>query len=400
MLSKYAPLADFLRSQTESVVRLKFTEVEKILGFTLPHSARRHPAWWRNSHSGGSHQWAALWGDAGWKKTGLDREQEIITFSRLSEGDSAIDDSPHYWWVNHKQTYQSEVDGGYIWSPKVNQNGARNQTYDNLTLVLPGDVVVSYAGTLIKSIGVVTGSHIEASKPEEFGQTGENWSSTGWLVPIEWTSLEVHISPKAHIADIAPLLPEKNSPIQANGNGNQSCYLASIAPELGELILDLAQVHDADAVQAIVDLQVQTEADEQQRAIEAANISPTEKEQLIRSRIGQGLFRQRVLALEPRCRLTGVEDQSFLIASHIKPWKNCDNAERLDGHNGLMLAPHVDKLFDRGWISFGSNGELLVADRACAVLRAWGLSQKLSAGKFNTKQRSYLAYHREVVFQS
>ena len=56
-----------------------------------------------------------------------------------------------YWWVNHKQTYKAELEGGYIWSPKENQNGARNQTYINLTLVRPGDGVVSYAGAEIRA---------------------------------------------------------------------------------------------------------------------------------------------------------------------------------------------------------------------------------------------------------
>ncbi|WP_270830506.1 hypothetical protein, partial [Aeromonas sp. QDB63] len=59
-----------------------------------------------------------------------------------------------FWWVNHKQTYSAEVGGGYIWSPKTNRNGSKNQTYINLTLTRPGDVVISYAGGLIKAIGL------------------------------------------------------------------------------------------------------------------------------------------------------------------------------------------------------------------------------------------------------
>ena len=49
--------------------------------------------------------------------------------------------------------------------------------------------------------------------------------------------------------------------------------------------------------------------------------------------------------------MTVLERQQFLVASHIKPWRNCDNSERLSGANGLLLSPHVDKLFDRHWIS-------------------------------------------------
>ncbi len=51
-------------------------------------------------------------------------------------------------WENHKQTYSSEVGGGYIWLPKSNRNGSKNQTYINLRLARPCDVVISYAGGL------------------------------------------------------------------------------------------------------------------------------------------------------------------------------------------------------------------------------------------------------------
>lgn len=308
---------------------------------------------------------------------------------------------PNYWWVNHKQTFRSETEGGYIWSPKTNSNGARNQTYDNLLKVQPGDVVVSYADAKIKVVGIATGSCREAPKPEEFGSAGASWSNVGWLVPIEWTSLSKPISPKEHIERIAPMLPPKNSPLQPNGNGNQGCYLASISPELGKLILSLAS-HEG----LCLELELDGIADDiksdlaLQEVQDAVDISETEKEQLVRSRRGQGLFRQRVLAQEPRCRITGVEIPSLLLASHIKPWKDCNNAERLDGANGLMLAPHVDKLFDQGWISFRNDGGLLAAAEAIPVLYAWNIDPFMNVGPFSASQIAYLEYHRSFVLKA
>ena len=78
------------------------------------------------------------------------------------------------------------------------------------------------------------------------------------------------------------------------------------------------------------------------------SIPETVRQQLAQARVGQGLFRSNVLHIEKVCRVTGVSDPNFLIASHIKPWKVSDNAERLDGSNGLMLAPHIDRLFEKG----------------------------------------------------
>src|SRR5690606_29794945 len=67
----------------------------------------------------------------------------------------------------------------------------------------------------------------------------------------------------------------------------------------------------------------------------------------------QSLFRRRLIGVEKERRLTGVRDLRFLRASHIKPWAECGTAaERIDGHNGLLLTPTADLLFDHGWITF------------------------------------------------
>ena len=133
-----------------------------------------------------------------------------------------------FWWVNHKQTFNAEIEGGYIWSPKRKNNGKFNQTYENLTKVRPGDVIISYANTQIQAIGIANAPAQEQGKPEEFGQgVGTNWSrDEGWLVPVEWTLLTNPIKPKDHIDQIASLLPSKYAPIRADGNGNQGCNLS------------------------------------------------------------------------------------------------------------------------------------------------------------------------------
>jgi hypothetical protein len=80
-----------------------------------------------------------------------------------------------YWWVNQNQTYRAEVRGSFMWSPKQNANGARNQFYENMREVLPGDVVFSFCDTRIKAIGVVTGGAQTGPKPD-FGAAGSKLS--------------------------------------------------------------------------------------------------------------------------------------------------------------------------------------------------------------------------------
>src|SRR6185369_12006539 len=66
-----------------------------------------------------------------------------------------------------------------------------------------------------------------------------------------------------------------------------------------------------------------------------SSLEATEKQALVLARRGQGLFRMRVQAVEVRCRITGVERPEHLRASHIKPWRDCNNQERLAAENGL-----------------------------------------------------------------
>jgi hypothetical protein len=134
--------------------------------------------------------------------------------------------------------------------------------------------------------------------------------------------------------------------------------------------------------------------------LEQAGLSPTDKQALIKARRGQGIFRANVLNMEPQCRITKIADPAHLRASHIKPWSVSSNAERLAASNGLMLAPHIDHLFDRGFISFTDNGDLLISPKCSAgVLAAWGISSTMNVGPFRLAQRPYLAHHRAHILK-
>ncbi len=91
------------------------------------------------------------------------------------------------------------------------------------------------------------------------------------------------------------------------------------------------------------------------------DISETEREALTLARLGQGSFRIALVKYWGSCAVTGVSEPTVLRASHIKPWRDCDNKERLDTFNGLLLAAHIDALFDKGLITFEFNGEILLA---------------------------------------
>jgi putative restriction endonuclease len=130
-------------------------------------------------------------------------------------------------------------------------------------------------------------------------------------------------------------------------------------------------------------------------------LTDTVRQSLIEARLGQGGFRERVLAHWGRaCALTGCSFDPLLRASHIKPWRHSDNDERLSVRNGLPLAAHVDVLFDRGFITFTDDGELLASKSLPEEARAlFGGHVRLRAA-LDTQQKAFLAHHRVELFRS
>lgn len=219
-------------------------------------------------------------------------------------------------------------------------------------------------------------------------------------LPVEWQMLTTAMMPRAHIDEIQPLLPLQSKPLDKNGNGNQNCYLASTSNGVGNLLLGLMSSEDALRVtEAAAELREDLEGDGEEMETHSTSIAETEKKQLINARKGQGKYRRNVEAVERGCRLTGVTDRTFLVASHIKPWPKSSNAERLNGNNDLLLSLHADRLFDRGWISFQDNGDIVcVNDIAPEVMQTWELDPSANIGAFNNQQKAYLAYQWEHVY--
>ena len=268
-----------------------------------------------------------------------------------------------YWWVNQNQTYQFEVPGGYMWSPKANTNGARNQFYDNMTETRPGDVVFSFKDTYVKAVGIVVGRAETVTKPTEFNSVENQWGQDGWYVPVLFTELERPIRPKNHMEHLRSTLPKKYSPIQANGNGLQSVYLANVPPDMASVLTTLldGQVEEILETGFEEDTLSNAEDDQHESELKGNNDIPeTQKSQLIKARRGQGVFRTRVCLIEQRCPITGVSAPQHLRASHIKPWRFSSPYKKLDGNNGLVLSPHVDHLFEHGYTELLSGG--FVAD--------------------------------------
>jgi len=131
------------------------------------------------------------------------------------------------------------------------------------------------------------------------------------------------------------------------------------------------------------------------------DLEETERKRIIDSRVGQNVFRDKLIKKWGGCSVTGYKQVDLLIAAHIKPWSSSDNFERLDVNNGLLLIPNLDSLFDKGYISFLENGLIQYShelDSASANLL--GVNKKMVVRNLNEDNLKYLNYHRKHVFKA
>jgi hypothetical protein len=125
-------------------------------------------------------------------------------------------------------------------------------------------------------------------------------------------------------------------------------------------------------------------------------LTVTEKSTLVKTRIGQGQFRNELIDHWQGCALTQYKQLQFLVASHIKPWRVSGNQERLNPFNGLLLLSNLDKAFDLGYITFKDKGQIVISEDL-EDHELLGIRSDMSV-KLSPKHQDFVAYHREQVF--
>ena len=318
-----------------------------------------------------------------------------------------------YWWVSQKQTYHHEIGNGYMWSPKKQKNGKSHFSYEYMKHVEPGDIIFSYANAEIIAVGIAKTHCYSFPKPLEFGKAGDYWDNEGWKVDVHYQKISSPVRTIDYIEDLRPYLPATKSPIKYEDGGGNQAYLFNIekpfALALAQLIdnriVDLVNSHVVAENSEVVDT-ISSHIEDWENKIEtnirkSSDITETEKETLVKSRRGQGKYREQLLLLEPKCRVTEVNNPEHLIASHIKPWRSSDNNERLDPENGFMLTPSIDHLFDKGFIGFDNDGSILLADvanrEAMEKMGVVGKNAPANIGSLRENQKMYLDWHRDNI---
>lgn len=293
-----------------------------------------------------------------------------------------------FFWVNLGTTHKEARNGKFLWAPLSSRSETgKTQTcrhWDNVGKVKAGDLIFCYHDNYLRAIARAERDAYPAERPPT--RSFNEWSNEGFRVDIAITDLKRHVSS----ADIA-------STYQAQFNVRTQPSLFNVKGRITQIYM--AHV-PADAALYLLE-QAEVVADYEDQFIDAGspgkNPSVTTRAALVNARIGQGAFRTGLLKRwEKKCALTGLKNPNLLVASHIQAWALADNHARLDTDNGLLLATHIDRLFDCGLISFGENGQLLISDDLAAEEhKILGLDQYTSIPSLSEGNRRYLEKHRE-----
>lgn len=215
----------------------------------------------------------------------------------------------------------------------------------------------------------------------------------------DWASGELREAAAGLIGTDAQADGVDGDPLQVvfDGVAYPAASLLGLAPGQAPSTQDLAAITEAGGT-------LRASPDPMDAALEALAAQqglPTEVSRQVRGRIGQGRFRDALLQLHGRCAVSGISTPTVLRAAHIHRWADCDDTPtaRHDVENGLLLAAHLDALFEKGLIIFADDGTMLVspelapADRE--LLQIAG--PRRLALKPSPRQCEYLARHRDRI---
>lgn len=261
----------------------------------------------------------------------------------------------NYFWVNLGGTHKEVIEGNFLWAPEkmITKAGSEKRLnhWTNVSTVKTGDLVFCCYKQNIRFVAQATAPAYKSPQPES--RAFNAWHAEGFRVDVKIDMLSRPFCRDDISADFIARFDDRAFPriFDTDGKPNQ-IYMATIPADAGLFLLETVEKLGVYEDQLI------------DEGTSAKKIDKTTRLALVQARIGQGQFRKNLLKRwQGRCALSGLQHPEMLIASHIVAWSLCNNEARLDIDNGLLLAAHVDRLFDRGLISFYDKGTLLFSDQ-------------------------------------
>ncbi|WP_342625019.1 HNH endonuclease [Pseudomonas alkylphenolica] len=292
-----------------------------------------------------------------------------------------------FFWVNLGTTHREAKNCKFLWAPLNSQtsngNTHRRTHWENVGKVKAGDLIFCYHNNYVRAIARAERDAYRSERPST--RAFNEWNHEGFRVDITLETLNRPLLSKSISAAYQTQFDSRTTPTLFNSTGGvNQIYMAQLPADAAYFLMEQAEV-----ITKYEDLLINAGA--------VSRVNETTREALIRARLGQGTFRAEVMKRwEGKCALTGVRNPNLLVASHIHAWSLANNHARLDADNGLLLATHIDRLFDCGLISFHECGQLIISDSLTAEeQKVFGLTTFTSIDTLNAGNRLYLAKHRE-----
>lgn len=294
-----------------------------------------------------------------------------------------------FFWVNLGTTHKEAKKEKFLWAPlnSRSQTGKvlHREHWDNVGKVKAGDLIFCYHDNYVRGIAQAQQDAYIADRPPS--RSFKEWKQQGHRVDVSYEELKrpirnVEIGPAYQARFDSRTRPTIfNSKTEVN-----QIYMAKIPPDAAQFLLEQANI-------------IAEYEDEIVESGTSEKITPTTREALVKARIGQGIFRSNLLKRwGSRCALTEVHNPNLLVASHIEAWSIASNYARLDTDNGLLLAVHIDRLFDFGLISFEDNGRIIISEKLTKEeIKTFGINKTQRIYGLTSGNLKYLKKHR-IIF--
>jgi hypothetical protein len=292
--------------------------------------------------------------------------------------------------VNLGDSFKEVADHKFLWAPSYtrSKNGRQiiNAGWKHVPEVHKGDIVFCHENGRIIYIAFATSDAYAAPRPET--RTFGKWHSEGFKIDVDLKVLEPPVNTDVFRTDFINLYNERCDPrlFDLNGKPSQQ-YMISLPEGAGAAILEAtgaASIWVQDKISGVRQPKKKP--------------TGTERDAIVKARVGQGKFRDDVLKMwSNQCPVTKVDMPEILVASHIVSWQLSTDEQKVDAFNGLPLSPAVDKLFDKGYISFSDSGGLLLHNRIRRdLLIRLGINPDAIISGLSERHRAYLKRHRQT----
>jgi putative restriction endonuclease len=307
----------------------------------------------------------------------------------------------NYFFVFQNKSYHEERSGGYLWAPQRNNLGQTFHHWTDMKSIKKGDIIFNSFNGQMVSVLVAKEDCKEHERPVDLDGL-DLWEKEGFMVEAEYIYLPQPITYKDYMDTILELQDKKYAPFHKGRRGNTG-YLFRVSKELANFLFEVIEKRNGYTkehflAEQTIDKQVIYDVEED--LDKSVVLDKTEKELIIKARIGQSIFKKVLLNKEAKCKICGVSDSRFLVASHIKPWSKSNNQERIDVNNGLLLCPNHDSLFDKGYISFNEYGKIMISPSLDEVTKVFMNINETINIDITEPQHVFMNWHRENIFRT